>query len=116
MEDILKNIEVWKSISFGGVVMLVIISIIKGWLIPSKICDQMISDKQTQIDRLWQARKVDEETIRCLTAQLDQLRAAGDMSIPLLHALKKVAEDEAEEVGRRVVVGEVAQITMEERR
>ena len=110
-KDIQPWVDVLKGLSWGGVAIATVISIIRGWLWPGWTVTKLLSDKDAQIDNLWRAREADQETIVSLTNQVHSLQHNGEMSVLLLEALRQAAVigvPVADPVPDRVVIGEFA--------
>ena len=47
-----------------GVLMLLIVAFLKGWIHVGSIVDKLVADKDTQISRLWEANNSLTESVR----------------------------------------------------
>lgn len=71
----------WEGLGVSGLILLVMLSIIRGWIVPGNIVDRLLKAK--------------DETIRSLNDTNADLRAIAEPLVKVLEALNATAEDTA---------------------
>lgn len=87
IEEIVNDIGLGE-ISAGAILTLVIISIVRGWLIPRLVVNQILETKDQVIANLQQANA-------SLHKSLERLVETGETTTHLLESLPKIEEVEA---------------------
>jgi hypothetical protein len=86
--DILTTALPWADMGWGAVVVLVVVSIIRGWLIPRPFHQEVINDR----DR-W--RTMAEE----LQKENNKLLVIGELGVNSIYAIERVVEEKLGEQG-----------------
>jgi len=91
----LWNPEVWNGISVVTVVILVgvalVVSLVRGWVIPGRIHREVISGKDAAIKDLRDRAKVDADTIKTQAQTISNRDAMEVATTRLLTAFRDVA-------------------------
>lgn len=90
----------FPNIGLGTIVVLVIFSIIKGWLIPKNSVDARMADKNAELEHVIDERNIwrttaqtKDVTINTLAAQLSESLESAKISTAITEALHKVVSN-----------------------
>lgn len=76
-------------ISASGIAALAVLSIIRGWLIPSKQADERLADVKRERDLWREAHGISEEARRLQTSQIDELLENTRVSAQFIRSLPR---------------------------
>ena len=68
-----------------GVLTLLIVAFIKGWIVVGNVHREQLSDKDAQITKLW-------NTVESLTTSVQKYAVSAETSAHALHAVERLAE------------------------
>lgn len=99
MEDVAAILGVLPvgDIAWGTIVSFGILSIIRGWLVPRRVHEDRIADKDDQIQHLRTALGKSEEANAMLLKQNGELIDSGETTDRLIEALRARAQQKSGE-------------------
>ena len=71
-----------------GVLTLLVVSFVKGWIVVGSVVDKLVADKDAQIDRLWTANGDLTESVRMYAV-------SAETSAHAMHELERISRRKA---------------------
>lgn len=80
------------NVSATALVAVCVISILRGWLVPAKVMQERIKDKDQVIADWRGAAEAKDATIAALSSQLNEALEVARLTSDVMEALRKVAD------------------------